>query len=586
MSADAYDSLAQTMKQLPIDDLLRLIAEGTAGVTGEAFFQSLVRHMALALEMRYAFVAEFTSVKTRVRTLAFWNGDGFRNNFEYDLAGTPCEAVLAGETRCYPKEVRKLFSEDADLAEMRAESYLAVPLIASSGSVMGHLAAMDTKPMRNLPQDMTVFSIFAARARAELERLQAEAALQRAHDELELRVQLRTTDLAKANADLQAEISERKRYEAELKLRDRAIEASTVGIIITDARQTDHPIIYANPAFAQMTGYTSEELIGRNPYFLQGPETDPRAIEEIRRALREAQPCLITLRSYRQDGTPFWNELFISPVRDDQGNVTHFIGTHTDVTQIRRAEEERRELEIARQIQLSLLPGSPLQVDGAHVAGYCLPARHVGGDYFDYFCGSDTIDIIIADVSGHSVGAALVMAETRSCLKTEALCRLRTQHGKGTGEILAAVNTLLYEDLNRAELFITMFYMQYTRATRRLCYANAGHNYPLLLRAGDSACRELDAEGLVLGVKREVTFEEKSVVLRKGDLVLLYTDGITEAQNPEGEFFGAERLGKLVATQGSNRPEEIIDKIVSDLHAFWPSGSFADDVSMVVFKLT
>ncbi len=292
------------------------------------------------------------------------------------------------------------------------------------------------------------------------------------------------------------------------------------------------------------------------------------------------------MRSYRQDGTPFWNELFISPVRDDQGNVTHFIGTHTDVTQIRRAEEERRELEIARQIQLSLLPGSPLHVDGAHVAGYCLPARHVGGDYFDYFCGSDTIDIIIADVSGHSVGAALVMAETRSCLKTETLCRLHTQHAKGTGEVLAALNALLYEDLNRAELFITMFYMQYTHATRRLCYANAGHNCPLLLRAGDSACRELDTEGLILGVKREVTFEEKSVVLRKGDLVLLYTDGITEAQNPEGEFFGVDRLGKLVATQGSNSPEEIIDKIVSDLHAFCPSASFGDDVSMVVFKLT
>jgi PAS domain S-box-containing protein len=265
------------------------------------------------------------------------------------------------------------------------------------------------------------------------ERKRAEAALQRAHDELEQRVERRTAQLAQANAELQAEIVERNRYEAELRLRERAIEASSAGIIITDARRRDNPIIYANPAFSQMTGYSREELIGCNPRFLQGPETDPEALEKLRDALREAQPCLITLKNYRKDGSSFWNELFLSPVRDERGNLTHYIGTQTDVTQARRAEEERHELEIAKQIQLSLLPGAPLQVDGALIAGYCLPATHVGGDYFDYFCGPDTVDIVIADVSGHSVGAALVMAETRSTLKAEALRRLQAQQGGKRG---------------------------------------------------------------------------------------------------------------------------------------------------------
>jgi sigma-B regulation protein RsbU (phosphoserine phosphatase) len=425
------------------------------------------------------------------------------------------------------------------------------------------------------------------------ERKRAEAALQRAHDELELRVKLRTAELAQANADLQAEIAERKRYEEELRLRDRAIEASSAGIIITDARQKDNPIIYANPAFAQMTGYAREELLGRNPRILQGPETDPEAIEKIRGALREAQPCLITLKNYRKDGTSFWNELFISPVRDSQGNLTHYIGVQTDVTQQRRAEEERHALEIAKQIQLSLLPGSPLKIDGALIAGYCLPATHVGGDYFDYFCGPDAVDIVIADVSGHSVGAALIMAETRSTLKAEALRRLHAQHGwrksrkgMGTGEILRTVNVLLYEDLNRADLFITMFYMQYSHFTRQLSYANAGHNCPLLLPAGETVCRELDADGLIFGVTKEVAFEEKSIVLRPGDLVLLYTDGITEAQNPEGKFFGADRLSQLFATQASSTPQEIINRIVEELQTFCRSNAFDDDVSMVVLKVT
>jgi sigma-B regulation protein RsbU (phosphoserine phosphatase) len=423
------------------------------------------------------------------------------------------------------------------------------------------------------------------------ERKRAEAELQKAHDQLEQRVQLRTAELAQTNKELQAEIAERKRYEERLQLRDRAIEASSAGIIITDARKQDHPIIYANPAFSQMTGYSQAELIGLNPRILQGPETSPEALESIREALRTAQPCLTTLKNHRKDGTIFWNELFISPVRDSAGNLTHYIGVQTDVTQLRKAEEERHEMEIAKQIQLSLLPGSPLQVGGVIIAGYCLPASHVGGDYFDYFYGQDAIDIVIADVSGHSMGAALIMAETRSTLKAEALRTLHVhsdggelQNEAGTGEILRILNALLYEDLNRAELFITMFYMKYNPATRRLSYANAGHNRPLLLPTGTEVCRELDAEGIIFGVTKEIAFEEKSIALNQGDLVLLYTDGVTEAQNPAGEFFGAERLSRLLAMQGPHAPQEIINKIVKELKSFCEGNSFADDVSMVVLK--
>ncbi|WP_031429498.1 SpoIIE family protein phosphatase [Methylomicrobium agile] len=424
------------------------------------------------------------------------------------------------------------------------------------------------------------------------ERKRAETALQKAHDELEQRVQQRTAELAEANSNLQAEIDERKRYEERLLLRDRAIEASSAGIIITDAKRKGHPIIYANPAFSQMTGYSQQELIGQNPRILQGPETAPEAIETIREALREGKPCLTTLKNYRKNGTCFWNELFISPVYDSRGNLTHWIGVQTDVTQLRRAEEERHELELAKQIQLSLLPDAPLHVEGVVIAGYCLPATHVGGDYFDYFYGQDAIDIVIADVSGHSMGAALIMAETRSTLKAEALRTLHVhpesgmlEKDAGTGDILRILNALLYEDLSKAELFITMFYMKYNPATRKLSYANAGHNRPLLLPAGKTVCCELDAEGIIFGVTKEIQFEEKSILLNPGDLVLLYTDGITEAQNPRGEFFGTERLTRIFSTQGAKKPQEIINTIAKELQTFAESSSFADDVSMVVLKV-
>ncbi|MEN8132969.1 MAG: SpoIIE family protein phosphatase [Pseudomonadota bacterium] len=380
------------------------------------------------------------------------------------------------------------------------------------------------------------------------------------------------------------DITERKCFVDALRLRDHAIEASSVGIIITDACQPGNPISYSNPAFAQMTGYSQEELLGSNPRILQGPETDPEAIEAIRKALSEARSCLITLKNYRKDGTTFWNELFISPVRDEEGRVTHYIGTQTDVTELRRAEEERHELEIAKQIQLSLLPRAPLQIDSAFIAGYCLPATHVGGDYFDYFSEQNTVDIVIADVSGHSVGAALVMAETRSTLKAEAH-RKRKAEPRGTGDILNALNVLLYEDLNRADLFITMFYMRYNTETKRLNYANAGHNCPLLLVHGASTCRELDAEGLILGINKEVEFEEKSASLQKGDIVLLYTDGIIEAQNQEDEFFGRSRLNDLLVAHRQCAPQKVISEIIHELQSFSQSSSFSDDISMVVLKV-
>jgi PAS domain S-box-containing protein len=422
------------------------------------------------------------------------------------------------------------------------------------------------------------------------ERKRAEAALQKAHDELEQRVRLRTAELAEVNRNLQAEIVERKRYEERLLLRDRAIEASSAGIIITDATNRNNPIIYANPAFSRMTGYSREELLGLSPRILQGPETDPEAVETLRQALMENKPCLTTLKNYRKNGTIFWNELFISPVFDSRGNLTHWIGVQTDVTELRRAEEERHELELAKQIQLSLLPDAPLHVEGVLIAGYCLPATHVGGDYFDYFYGQDAIDIVIADVSGHSMGAALIMAETRSTLKAEALraLHMHPESGKlenGTGDILRILNALLYDDLSKAELFITMFYMKYNPATRRLSYANAGHNRPLLLPAGKTVCCELDAEGIIFGVTKEIQFEEKNIVLDPGDMVLLYTDGITEAQNPKGEFFGTERLARLFSTLGTKKPQEIINTIAKELQTFAESSSFADDVSMVVLKV-
>lgn len=125
-------------------------------------------------------------------------------------------------------------------------------------------------------------------------------------------------------------------------LYDRALAATSCGIVISDARQPHNPIIYCNPAFEKITGYSQDEVIGRNCRFLQGVDTDPQAVKTIRKAIRTGQECQLVLKNYRKDGTLFWNDLTISPVRDAKGEVSHFIGVQTDITERKEAEEIRQ----------------------------------------------------------------------------------------------------------------------------------------------------------------------------------------------------------------------------------------------------
>lgn len=144
-----------------------------------------------------------------------------------------------------------------------------------------------------------------------------------------------------------------KRTEEVLRLNDRAMAATSNGIVITDANQPGHPIIYCNPAFEKMTGYHQDEIVGQNCRFLQGPDTDPAVRAQIRHALMQEQECRTLLKNYRKDGTYFWNELAISPVKDAKGQLTHFIGVQTDVTERKQAEEvmlQAKVTEAAKQV--------------------------------------------------------------------------------------------------------------------------------------------------------------------------------------------------------------------------------------------
>ncbi|MEQ1635299.1 MAG: PAS domain S-box protein [Methylococcales bacterium] len=290
----------------------------------------------------------------------------------------------------------------------------------------------------------------------------------------------------------------------------------------------------------------------------------------------------------RRDGTEFPAEVSVSPLK--LGNAYIFSGFIHDISGRKAAEQQIRqaqvnlaiaqnEIRIAQQIQSSLFPSAPIRTEHIELTGFCLPANKIGGDYYDYFYRNETqLDIVIADVSGHSIGPALFMVETRSAIRVQ-------NNGPATpAEILEILNHFLFNDLDNSDYFISLFYLQVDLKQQHITFANAGHPPPLLFRQSWGEFTQLDAEGLILGVRKTVSFEEKTCKLTQGDLILFYTDGIIETENQHQQFFGLERL-KAVLLQHAHEPtQSIIDALFSALQAFSQRDTFEDDITLMIFK--
>ena len=246
---------------------------------------------------------------------------------------------------------------------------------------------------------------------------------------------------------------------------------------------------------------------------------------------------------------------------------------------LREAERVRQELEIAARIQQSLLPHQAPRVPGVELAARCVPATNVGGDYYDFVTDSTgRLTLLIADVSGHSVGAALMMAMARSVLRRE------IAEGKSPAAVLSDTNAAMLHDLSNADLFITMFCARYDPETRQLTFANGGHNPPLLWCAAEERIVDLDGDGLIIGVLEDVAYEEKSISLHPGDVLALYTDGIVEARNPQGEFFGVERLRQLLRKHAAAAPTVLVEYIHQAVRQHIQDTPQQDDITLLILK--
>ena len=246
-------------------------------------------------------------------------------------------------------------------------------------------------------------------------------------------------------------------------------------------------------------------------------------------------------------------------------------------------EEERKlialeeDLRTARFIQQSLLPKSNPIIEGIEIFGLSISARQVGGDYYDFIQIDDShLGIAIADVSGKGTPAALLMANLQASLRGQALVN------RSVKDTVTKTNFMLSKFMDMGK-FITLFYSILDLQAKTFTYTNAGHNYPFLLDS-EGNVKNLEKGGIILGISDNSVYEEDMVQLKSGDLILLYTDGITEAMNEKEEMFEEERLVNLLKDNQQISIQSLSQKIVDDVLSFQGTQPQGDDITLVLMK--
>ena len=359
-------------------------------------------------------------------------------------------------------------------------------------------------------------------------------------------------------------------------------ETATDAILLMD---TKSDILFANPAVQGIFGYAPMELVGKNfavllPVKLRA--TSDTTFQKQGQVVTTAQRRTLETAGLKKDGSEVLLELAFNDI--ELGGQRLFVAFIRDITE---RERNRRELlehaeqfRVAREIQQHLFPKAPPNLPGFDIAGASFPAAAAGGDYFDFIPMADNgLGLVVGDVTGHGIGPALLMAETRAYVRIAGLNRA------DAGEVLTRTNIALAEDIGD-ERFVTLFLGRLDAAKRQLTYVSAGHPPGYLLAPDGSVRMELRRTGVPLGMRSNTDYRDAPpITLQPGEIALLLTDGIEEAMGPGEEIFGADRMLAVLRANRDKAAAQIVDALYLAVRDFCKGTEQEDDVTCIVMKV-
>ncbi len=527
------------MNSLDENSAIRRILEGTATETGDRFFDALVVNLAAALNTYGAWVTEYLPHTHQLRAIALYMGGELTHDFVYDVAGTACETVLTSRGLIHlPDNVLDLYPDDEHARELKAISYLGIPLTDDDATILGHLSVLDRVPMPEQAQQQAIFRIFAARAAAEIQRIKADQKVRASEDKYR-----------------------------------RIVETAGEGFILMDDR---HRIVDVNDSFCRLIGYERNEVIGQRPFDF-GTEDFRQYCMSQKDTVMAADYRRVQGRLLSKTGGEipvlFHGNDLIASNGERLGNVA-FV---TDMS------EHLKSLKLAGEIQKTLMPQASPAIPGLDIAGFSQPCEEIGGDYFDYIDARDGRSLLIAtgDLTGHGVDAALLMTTARAFL------RMRARQPGDLAAIVMDLNRHLTSDTQQSNRFMTLLLMAIDPAAAAIEWVRAGHDPAMLYDPDRDQFEDLRGPGLALGLNEAVRYTsiQRSGFL-PGQIIAIATDGIWEARNTHGEMWGKTRFQEAIRRNAGETSASMVRNVFDRLKAFTLGTLPEDDKTLVIVRFS
>ena len=363
----------------------------------------------------------------------------------------------------------------------------------------------------------------------------------------------------------------------ELKKLSSVVEQTADAVFIADRNGF---IEYVNPGFEAITGYTRAEALGKTPRILKSGQMPVAYYQKLWKTVLGGDVFHAQTMNRKRDGSLFVAEQTITPIKDQEGQITHLVSVLKDMTERILLQEQQTEHRLAGIVQNRLFPARPPQIAGYDIAGAIFPAEATSGDYFDYIAMPDNaIGLVVADVSGHGMSSALLMAESRAYLRSI------IKYESDPQTVLEKLNIQLLPDLIEDSNFITAFFARLDPDRHILEYANAGNWPTYIFNRQGKVTHELRTNGTPLGTLTDLALRRtEPISLAPGSLAVFLTDGIPEAHNAVFRDFGAQRLLSVIRRHRLAPAHEIIDQVREAVLGFMMSTQQADDQTIIICK--